>query len=385
MILYYYTTTQTMQFILTNGNVYATNMGYMNDSEEYVNGLTALYHLLNNEKIIEEWKKKHLDDNKINEMDFSRIKQICTKEMLEKYQKECDSYSISFCVKPDLLSQWSMYAKESGVSLTLDFSNWKELQYTAYKRGGDGTKRENVSEKSIKPKPVYYFTHNASMGDEYTRKTSEKILDDFFLNLSDKTDIYECFEDQWKAVGTYVKRYDFYQEDEQRIVFNLKDLRINPRIDYRNDKNVLKPYLDICCVSGWPITEVTVGPGFNQNAVFRSIYHFLDNAEVHCHIITEGDYWKRVEDYMKKVPGVWNMNNCLNEITQLKLKIEGQKESAEKNFDKNQIYTLVHQTINAILQSDDQRISDEQKSFFKENYFSVSGIVLKKSKIPYIY
>lgn len=45
--LYYYTSTDTMRFILTKGDIFATNLKYMNDGEEYTNGLTELRAVLN--------------------------------------------------------------------------------------------------------------------------------------------------------------------------------------------------------------------------------------------------------------------------------------------------------------------------------------------------
>ena len=45
---------------------------------------------------------------------------------------------------------------------------------------------------------------------------------------------------------------------------------------------------------------------------------------------------------------------------------------------------MVQETVNAIL-SDKNPISESQKKFFRDNYFSVSGIVLRKSEIPYIF
>ena len=38
-LLYYYTTSETMKYILTQGDIFATHISYLNDSEEYNNGL----------------------------------------------------------------------------------------------------------------------------------------------------------------------------------------------------------------------------------------------------------------------------------------------------------------------------------------------------------
>ncbi len=46
-VLYYYTSVETMRFILENANIYATNLKYMNDAEEYSNGLKELRYVNN--------------------------------------------------------------------------------------------------------------------------------------------------------------------------------------------------------------------------------------------------------------------------------------------------------------------------------------------------
>lgn len=81
------------------------------------------------------------------------------------------------------MSQWSMYAKESGVSLTMDFSRYGNLRYKGYEKGNNKTEREYVvdDEVILEPKPVYYFTHSADMDEKQKMETADKILDDFFL------------------------------------------------------------------------------------------------------------------------------------------------------------------------------------------------------------
>ena len=59
--LYYYTSSDTMRFILTKGNIFATNLKYMNDGEEYTNGLAELRMVLND-------RYKDSDSAEINEI-----------------------------------------------------------------------------------------------------------------------------------------------------------------------------------------------------------------------------------------------------------------------------------------------------------------------------
>lgn len=44
--MYYYTSTETMQKILQNGNIWATNLAYMNDERKISNGLDEIRSIL---------------------------------------------------------------------------------------------------------------------------------------------------------------------------------------------------------------------------------------------------------------------------------------------------------------------------------------------------
>ncbi len=50
-------------------------------------------------------------------------------------------------------------------------------------------------------------------------------------------------------------------------------------MQYRNAKGVLISYLDIYLESGWPVTEIMIGPGRNQHNVYTSICHFVEHTD----------------------------------------------------------------------------------------------------------
>lgn len=119
MSLYYYTTTETTSFILKKGDIFATNISYLNDSEEYINGLKELRELL--------------CGNTAGKYAKSAQKYLPGAEVYRKALKEVhDIYSISFSQEKDLLSQWYMYAKESGVRLKMNIADDDELEVKVY-------------------------------------------------------------------------------------------------------------------------------------------------------------------------------------------------------------------------------------------------------------
>ena len=272
MKLFYYTTTETMKYIVTGGNIYATNVGYMNDSDEYSNGLRELKHLLekNVEFDMREFRVKNedLDDIYTN---------ISTNTI--------DIYSISFSKASDLLSQWHMYAKESGVQIELNFE--KDCDYSYYDGRPVQDLNSIICKKRLEIKDVYYLTQIGMPPKEY-KKTGKEILEEFnSLLKSSGKDIDDEMQNVWRKMAPYIKNYGFRQEEEVRVIIEKDN---ESQINYRNDRGVLKPYLDIRMQKGWPICGIMVGPGKNQAQVFKSICHFLENTEVNL-IRQEYEMW----------------------------------------------------------------------------------------------
>lgn len=95
MELYYYTSTDTMRYVLTEGNIYATNIRYMNDSQEYINGLEELYYLFQKEELVKEWIRQQ----KLEESLWDKMQSVFTSQNLKANKQEMEYYSISFCKK----------------------------------------------------------------------------------------------------------------------------------------------------------------------------------------------------------------------------------------------------------------------------------------------
>ncbi|MBD5518932.1 MAG: hypothetical protein HDR07_10795 [Lachnospiraceae bacterium] len=347
-MLYYYTNVETMKHILQDANIFATNLIYMNDAEEYFNGLKELRDIINT-------KSKQ---------------ELLNQERLEwKLNQEVTSYSISFSTAKDLLSQWSMYAGESGVSLAMEFSG-KE-RYRGYSEDG---KRERVSDLSILPRKVHYCTKTAMTSVDYKQVKGDiwKAIEENNKSVT-LSDIKANAEYIWTEMTPYVKRYEFSAEEEYRLVFDWAQLRERLQIDYRNDANVLKPYLDIECEGGWPIQEITVGPGFNQDVVFNSILHFLNHSKIEVPELDEVEYIARCKKYfynskalLGKGKEVWKTMKC-------ELRTKGVKGRYEA-------YQEIKRKITKALNEDgldSYRLSNSE--------LSKGGIILMKSGIPYIF
>ena len=373
MNLYYYTSTDTMRYILGNGDIYATNIRYMNDSEEYTNGLNEIKVLMKNDKLVKKWLK----ENGRNANNISEIKNVFTDDNLKKNKADREFYSISVCEKNDLLSQWAIYAKEAGVSIQMNFEEGKRYNFSTKNCNEDKDKKARWS---LKPETVHYFTKD-SMEDNVYKNEANKILTQWYGKKN--VDLTEDINDRWRYTSVYVKRYDFYQEAERRIVFQPKKSVEVPKIMYRQDKNVLKPYLDIECENGWPIQQIMIGPGSNQNVVYNSVIHFLDTAIVKNGIVTLTEYIERIQSYFQK---------CKEDLKDISL-----YKQLENAFEHPQILENIGEmyVVQRILGSqvqllceeicDSVTVSEETKQYIKNNYFSRCGIIVLKSSIPYIF
>lgn len=351
--LYYYTTIETMRFILENGNIYATNLKYMNDSEEYSNGLIELKKILNEQ--------------------YGDTKNTITQNKLEEYLNgHAQSYSISFSTQRDLLSQWSMYAGESGVSLKMNFRKPQKYCFYADKQNKSEKRKYKLSD--IKPKSVYYITESAMKEKDYLN-VKGKIVKDINERFSD---ILGDMEGEnaitvWQDMTPYLKRYEFYQEGEYRLAYSIWDFESPIQVNYRTSKHVLIPYLDVECENGWPIEEIIVGPGFNQNIVFTSLAHYMNYANLKVPPVKARNFLERCKDYFFK--DVHLAENVQGKFDLYKEKL--------RNDNSDFRYAQFLELRQSILKSQD--IQSEYKKCLLNRWLTKTGILLTKSEIPYKY
>lgn len=337
-----------MSYILQNANIYATNLKYMNDSEEYVNGVNELSKIINGQQ----------------------SKCVISETMIQKHLKKIpDSYSISFSTARDLLSQWSMYAKESGISLRMEFASG---QIYKIKEKGQDEHTNEIKCLNLKPQKVYYCTEKAMTKRDYNRvkKNIEKQLLNTKNNKIAIKDMESNAQEIWGKNIPYIKRYEFNAEEEYRLIFRQEDWNKKFKIEYRLDKNVLKPYVDVTCEGGWPINELIVGPGFNQQQVYESICHFLQNAELRVPDLSDFQFQKRCEKYLAqyltaeyKIENIWKNNRKY---------LVGGKWNRYKQW-------------TDIKKEMEMNGSGQFKKYLQESTISRDGIILTKSSIPYIF
>lgn len=390
--MYYYTSTDTMRKILQSGNMFATNLNYMNDAQEYINGLEEIRKLCLNEEFVRSVYSENKDG--ITDRMIKALENEMTKEKLDEYKKSSTRYSISFCKDGDLLSQWTTYARESGVSIEMSFEKDKNVCFKFY-NAGPGAQEIPKIECFARPREILYLTKQR--GGDY-KKTGEKVLRRMFPEGYQEGDTDTKLAETWKENSVYIKQYDFYQEKEYRIAFDYMKLNEEagwPRIDYRTEKHVIKPYLDVECEKGWPIISVMVGPGFNQQVVYRSVKFFLDHAQIRSSkLYTRKQWGEQIGQYLKEVMLVASRELMLNEqmvdkrdekggefLDIFKFLIEDSScDNKIEQSERSKLYEMVNELSRMFFLKLEERGNESVVP-----YFSKSGIILKCSQIPYIY
>lgn len=355
-ILYYYTTAETMKYILTQGDIFATHISYLNDSEEYINGLRELRELFPDGALGSKAVTSILNQNAYEEA-LREIPQI---------------YSISFSKEADLLSQWYMYARESGVRLGFLFPRKKQNFEIKRKYAGKDDSKKSVESTLM---DVHYFTRIGMPYQEYQKekeaigKVIQKHADEIGIQRDDDANEIRL----WKEIAPYIKNYEFRQEKEVRLIFNavINDESVTNKMDvdlieYRNANGVLIPYIDVYRKAGWPVVEIMVGPGRNQTRVYNSICHFVDYNILKIPMINQNQSMKRfIEGMSSYQVDASSINKYCKEIEETVAGGQGMLTY------KGQIYDVLKNT------------DGHEKEYLNRNYYSNCGIIVRKSNAPY--
>lgn len=410
--VFYYTSTDTFKKIIENGCIFASHIKYMNDWQEFDNGYECISH-----KIIERLEF-YLKDSKLEDVDKSNIQDIiqffkqeppngyqCTvwtdqkKDIYEfgrKFQfydyAFPQVYNISFTSERDLLNQWKMYARESGIAIEFDFNKNNMFSQKV---------QDNFLFKEKRfPKKVIY--QDSTILDEIELTG----LDDEVVNSDDIISNLEKIP--------YIKSKYYSVEEEYRLIFRPYTYDLGDAVSeykesdvrFRESNHVLIPYLEIYCLDddgkeiGWPIVSLTIGPGHNQDVVYSSVIYFVENISQNIYNFTVNEYIDNFERYYtilisKLKKEIWRTKN----IT-IKNIIKDFRKSVNENVRISEYYSKgkfksaiwnAEDSINQILQRELKEVKEEERGlqvieqFKKDHYLSSNGIIIQKSKAPYIF
>lgn len=248
--------------------LFASHFGYMNDTQEFLQGL----HVIN-----EELEKIHCKNQEI----IATIEDFKTKYASASgipYDAIPPHYIVSFNTECNNLAQWKYYGKNSGVAIEYDLNNCK---FSNYKINPDYT--EHFS---------YYVNYNKEEQQAEIQKILQELVD--LDENEEKNKKIHCKDILLKAcaAASFMKDANYQDEKEVRLLFaptypdeSEETADENRRylmkmVEYRPRGNeYIIPYLKIRLKSTlenqYPIKSLTVGPGQNQDLIFKSLIMFV--------------------------------------------------------------------------------------------------------------
>lgn len=420
--LYYYTTVETFQKIVETGSIFASHIKRMNDWKEFDVGAAKV--LSEMKESIKERRKEIYKQTKriapgedVAGSDANSIKKKKREQadgLLNYYRvpfleeatrslgRCCryleggelqmyrfseggvygmdyafpELYSISFTNQPDLLSQWKMYARESGVAIELDFAGKGGRLIFLQEVLNDGKDDKDFLSPCTYPREISYEINVGS------------------LSLKDALELKKNF-----SSVPYYKDTGFRQESEARLIFRPYkklngDKLIYSKLGYRTANYLIIPYLKIYCAEagnpdqlGWPIVSLTVGPGHNQDAVFEGLIHFVEYGPLKiCKFTDEELMWARIRYYYEFLAdcGILHM-------------AEPPSASGRTTWEENAGAEIKRKGITSAIEQERFLYARGQKSLKRDQYdqrfrefcghayLATNGVIVRKSRIPYIF
>ena len=399
--LYHYTDTEVLDSLLSGATFWATNIFYQNDSEEYKNGVKLL-----------ETKLADIVSTSKDQRKNACIEGALKAMKKEDAQNNIGLFTISFSKEEDSLHQWITYAKESGVAIELDNSKINELTLMYQKND------QEFGEFAKVPLVPLDYTPN-SLQEKLSMISAIEGDMELPINIS------------LRLMASYLKNPSFKSEKEVRLTFvpvaqgNDSD---TTQIFYkRSQLGILKPYIKVkfCnkidndkpCL---PLKSITVGPSGKQQVIFNSVVHRLNYGR--CNIYNYSSEGKQLINnfclYLTEVNNLIDTSRAEshdeNIVTQKpdalaqKILISFIKLCKKRNREIKDL-PVIKYIINEWLEcnktflrslgftskvlnpfsGDETKVSDKQLKLLetiKENlYFSKEGVIVRKSKIPYIF
>lgn len=370
--LCHYTNTEVFDNLLKTATFWASNIRYMNDYDEYCLGLKKLNDVIKDDAF------RSLQEDRF----FERV------------------FVISFSSQSDILHQWLTYAKESGVCLVFDRKLIDDYDM--------GVKSKN---KKIISTPFLYSAKKMINKVKYIKK-------DELIEISSSIDKYvkEGLKDSDKELlfsqmAAFIKRYEFADESELRAVFcsvfaNFYEDSIEIK-HFHKSNGILRPYVEVAFLhkekSGeyeyrLPLKEIVIGPSGLQQTIFDGVVHRCKYGDKKVHSYVGTKLCENFNAYLNNAISYWKENNKNVEIN-----ISFVKQQLYLNWFEEHRASMVIEPMK--MQYDEKssnfvwgdrdsvpqrpKLSVEERravdDIAHDNYFTVEGIWIKKSKIPYLY
>jgi Protein of unknown function (DUF2971) len=257
-VLYHYTSMEVLEKITRSGEIWASDIEFLNDSEEYVNAKAFIKH---------ELEMRVAKDEKLRSIVHAHVGQ-----MFHELDHR-DVYVASFSMEGDSLSQWRGYCP-NGQGVAVGFLPWALSSGELDLAVGDNKSAGKALLKCV-----------------YTPKEKTKLLDahlNHFLKLVTEhfgTDSMEpglFLGALTEACCPFFKNESFREEREWRLSVRCS-YRDVPQREFHMGRSTVVPHLQINLRKNYRldfIKEVVIGPTPNKDLAFMGVKTLLNRREL---------------------------------------------------------------------------------------------------------
>lgn len=250
----HYTSQSGLMGIVSSETIWATNIKFLNDEQEFQHAIDLIRALIPKSKITPE----HRDHAVYSEF----IKQLGEElSSLDKYVAE-SIYTFSFSQETDLLSQWRGYCQENnGFCLLFNIEETFEHVKKKYENAHlmECVYENDAKEKQIKDLLNKYWSQFLAAS---SKKEKEKKIAQLAVEIM--------------LLASYFKHPSFSEEKEKRIVVVLH-FAPHSSLQFRKGRFSLIPYISLpaprLCIK-----SVCIGPTANKELAKRALEMFLETV-----------------------------------------------------------------------------------------------------------
>lgn len=278
--LYHYTCIDAFMSIMKNRDFWISNIRFMNDSQEFVNGRDIFI------KVIQE---RLCNENEKVKSFLLKLQDVCKSDISSGIFKinSKDIFSLSFCSDGDILTQWQFYGEE-GVSIGFyndicDINRITFMDENQY----DEEIREKKPEDMLPHNELICCTYPVIYDNNEKMRIFNQILDigiHFINKFNGEEDM--CVDELSYVLFFYFALMkDEHFSHEQELRFLDFTPQKNSSVHFRTRGKIILPYikkkiLDANCRPHaiFPISDIVIAPSSRQDYVANSIKYFLNKS-----------------------------------------------------------------------------------------------------------